>query len=100
MLTSPWIYLAIVALCTLVREVVRSCYRHRDIACLLKVTHDPTSLRYLVQMEEARRPWLMPQRSGVAEDAGQSIDQVALNDPGSGLTPQHSLPKCRRKPPG
>jgi hypothetical protein len=79
MLTSPWIYLAIVALCTLVREVVRSCYRHRDIACLLEMTHDPTSLWYLVQMEEARRPWLMPRRPGAREGAGASIDQVALN---------------------
>jgi hypothetical protein len=100
MLTSPWIYLAIIALCTLVREVVRSWSRHRDIACLLKMTHDPTSLRYLVQMEEARRPWLMIQRPSVAEDSGPSIDQATLNDPCPGLPPQPSPPKLSRKPPG
>lgn len=61
-LANPWVYPAIIALCTLAREIVRSHSRHRDIAFLLKMTHDPTSLRYLVQLEEARRPWPTAQR--------------------------------------
>ena len=62
MLTDPWIYLAAIALCAVARELVRSCYRHRDMVYLLEKTQDPSSLHYLVQMEEARRPCPTAQR--------------------------------------
>jgi hypothetical protein len=52
-LTHPWIYLAITA-CPLGREAVRLVARHRAIKLLLDKTHDPASLRYLVQLEQAR----------------------------------------------
>jgi len=51
---SPWIYVAIIALCGLGRELIRSWFRHRDLALLLKKTQDPSSLVYLVRLEEAR----------------------------------------------
>lgn len=80
MLTSPWIYLAFAALSTLARELVRSRYRHRDIVCLLKMTQDPSSLRYLVQMEEARRPWPNTQRATRRNRATRS-DRVTKAGP-------------------
>jgi hypothetical protein len=52
--TSPWLYVAIVALCGLGRELIRSWFRHRDLALLLEKTEDPSNLRYLVRLEEAR----------------------------------------------
>jgi len=67
-LANPWVYPAIIALCTLAREIVRSHSRHRDIAFLLKMTHDPASLRYLVQLEEARRPWPTVKRPPPEDD--------------------------------
>jgi hypothetical protein len=81
--TNPLLYAAIVAVCTLVREIVRAYSRHRDIALLLRQTQDPGSLRYLVELEKARHPWLGSKRSG--EDAeprgprhrGASLKQVA-----------------------
>jgi hypothetical protein len=53
---SPWVYVATVALCGLGRELIRSWFRHRDLALLLKRTQDPSSLIYLVRLEEARYP--------------------------------------------
>jgi hypothetical protein len=53
---SPWVYVAIVALCGLGRELIRSWFRHRDLALLLKKAQDPSSLIYLVRLEEARYP--------------------------------------------
>jgi hypothetical protein len=58
-LTSPWIYLTIIALCRLARETVRLRYRHRAMVLLLEKTHDPSSLKYLVQLEEVHHPWLV-----------------------------------------
>jgi hypothetical protein len=54
MLTNPLCYSAIIALCALAREIVRCRYRHRDLTFLLEKTQDPSSLRYLAQLEEAR----------------------------------------------
>jgi hypothetical protein len=64
-LTSPWIYLAIAALCGLARELVHLVYRQRAIVLLLEKTHDPASLRYLVQLEEAR-PLIIQRKVGQA----------------------------------
>jgi hypothetical protein len=55
MLTNPLFYSMIIALCTLAREIVRCQYRYRDLKFLLEKTRDPRSLRYLAQLEEARR---------------------------------------------
>jgi hypothetical protein len=61
-LTNPLIYSAIIALCALAREIVRCHYHHRDITFLMQMTRDPSSLRYLAQLEEARRPWTATRR--------------------------------------
>jgi hypothetical protein len=54
MLTNPLIYSAIIAVCTLGREIVRCRARHRDIALLIRTTQDPRTLHYLIELEKAR----------------------------------------------
>jgi hypothetical protein len=56
MLTSPLIYSAIIALCSVAREIIRAYFRHRDMKLLLQQTRDPDTLQYLVELEKLRHP--------------------------------------------
>jgi hypothetical protein len=57
-------YSAIIALCAVAREIIRAYSRHRDIALLLQQTQDPDSLRYLVELEQARHSGLAVRQIG------------------------------------
>lgn len=85
MLTNPLIYSAIIALCALAREIVRCRYRHRDLTFLLEKTQDPSSLRYLAQLEEARRarPTVRNDaaldRTGIPEMSGVDVNVTGVD---------------------
>lgn len=95
MVTDPLIYSAIIAVCALAREIIRSRARYHDIALLLKMTQAPDSLRYLVELEQARHPWLI--RVGASTPSWLLAKQPAAgNDPEPAS--RDSPPTRRHKP--
>jgi hypothetical protein len=93
MLTNPLVYTAIIALCALVREIVRCHYHLREFTFLLKMTHDPGSLQYLAQLEEARRTWSTTKGS----TAQASRKQPSLSPFGHGIVPAAPVSESRRR---